>query len=347
MGDVMFAVMKRAIPVALGLLLLAWANGSRIKPVAGSRAGIPQAASADASPFHLDVAITDEDGNVAGPGLTRGNFRLSDNGRDLPITGFAPASAPATVALLVENSGMAYNYFAYKAAAWGDDFLSHLAPDDYVALVTYDLRPSVRVDFTRNKAQVREALRTLPLPPFREANLFDALVETLDRLDRVRGKKAIVLITTGFNTFSASNFDNVRQRLRETDTTVFVVGTAEAEYMAAESSALSSGGRVGYLQVKNQLGAMAKMSGGKAWFPRFSGELPDVFEATAAMLRNQYRLGFSPAESLLDGKYHKLKVSVVGPDGSALKVTDSKGKRRNAVVHAREGYMARRAAPDR
>lgn len=41
-----------------------------------------------------------------------------------------------------------------------------------------------------------------------------------------------------------------------------------------------------------------------------------------------------------DGKYHKLKVNIVGPDGKPLKVTDKKGKNRKVIVYAREGYIA-------
>ena len=293
------------------------------------------------------MLVTDEDGRLLG-GLKRGNFRLTDNGREQPITNFAPVNAPITIVMLMEYSGMAYDYFAYKAASWGSDFLNHLEPEDYVALVTYDMKPTVRVDFTRNKAQVRDTLGTLSYPSFREANLFGAMLETLDRLERVRGKKSILLITTGVNTFSAANFDDVRQRLREIDATVFCIGTAEAEYMAAESRGqYSSGSNLTYLQSKNQLDTFAKITGGNAWFPRFQGELPSIFDSVAAVLRNQYRLGFSPPESMRDGKYHTLKVSIVGPDGKPLKVTDSKGKNRKVIVYAREGYVAPKPSPGR
>jgi VWFA-related protein len=289
---------------------------------------------------NLDVLVTDEDGRILS-GLKRGNFRLLDNGREQPITNFAPVNAPITIVMLMEYSGMAYDYFAYKAASWGSDFLYRLEPEDYVALVTYDMRPTVRVDFTRNKAQVRETLGTLSYPSFREANLFDAMLDTLDRLERVPGKKSILVITTGVNTFSAADFNDVRQRLREIDATVFCVGTAEAEYMAAESRGqYSSGANLSYLQSKNQLDTFAKITGGNAWFPRFQGELPSIFDSVAIMLRSQYRLGFSPPESMRDGKYHKLKVSIIGADGKPLRVTDNKGRKRKVIVYAREGYLA-------
>lgn len=307
-------------------------------PPPNTKPGAPQPVIAvETTLVNLDVLVTDEGGRVLS-GLKRGNFRLTDNGREQSITNFAPVNAPITIVMLMEYSGMAYDYFAYKAASWGSDFLDHLEPEDYVALVTYDMKPTVRVDFTHNKAKVRDTLSTLSYPSLREANLYDAILDTLDKLERVHGKKSILVITTGMNTFSAANFDDVRQRLREIDATVFCVGTAEAEYMAAESR--GAGSNLSYLQSKNQLDSFAKMTGGNAWFPRFQGELPSIFDSVAVVLRNQYRLGFSPPESMRDGKYHKMKVSIVGPDGKPLKVTDNKGKHRKVIVYAREGYVA-------
>lgn len=301
----------------------------------------PQATIAvETTLVNLDVLVTDEDGRVLG-GLKNDNFRVSDNGKNQVITNFAPVKAPITIVMLVEYSGLAYDYFAYKAASWGATFLNHLEPEDYVALVTYDIKPTVRVDFTRNKAAVREALHSLSYPSFREANLFDALIDTLDRLDRVRGKKSILLITTGADTFSRTNFDDARKQLRESDATLFCVGIAEAEVMAAESRGqISAGADLRYLQQKNQLDTFAKMTGGNAWFPRFQGEMPSIFDSVGIMLRHQYRLGFSPPESARDGKYHKLKVTIVGPDGKQLKVRDKKGKLRKVIVYARQGYIA-------
>lgn len=51
-------------------------------------------------------------------------------------------------------------------------------------------------------------------------------------------------------------------------------------------------------------------------------------------------IGFTPANLVHDGKYHKLKVEIVQPDGSPLIVTDSKGKNQKPEVYAREGYTA-------
>ncbi len=291
----------------------------------------------------LDVLVTDEDGNVLG-GLKKENFRILDNGKPQIITQFEPTNDPITIVILLEYSGLAYDYFAYKAAYWGSAFLDHLDSKDWVALITYDIKPTIQVDFTHSKVQVRDALSNLSYPAFSEANLFDAVVDTLEKLERVKGKKAVLLITTGIDTFSSATLEDAMTKLKEGDVTVFCVGVAESEFMQAE---MRSGSSIRYLQAKNQLDTFAKLTGGIAYFPRFEGEIPDIFRSIVGFLRNEYEIGFSPPQASLDGKYHKLKVEIVAPDGRPLKVKDAKGRTRKVEVFAREGYVAKKSSVTR
>ena len=290
--------------------------------------------SVDSALVNIDVLVTDQDGRVLG-GLKRENFHILDDKKAQAITHFEPTSAPITIAILMEYSGGTYRYFANKASSWGSNFLNYLDPLDWVALVTYDIKPTVKLDFTRNKAEMQQTLSTLSYPQFREANMYDAITDTLDRLDHVKGKKAILLISTGANTLSAGTLDDTLNRIKQSDVTIFSVGLAESEHQRRPG-----GQSVSYLQAKNQLQTFAKMSGGIAWFPRFEGEMPDIFKGVAAFLRSQYSIGFSPKNLLQDGKYHKLKVEIVQPDGSPLTITNPKGKQQKPIVYAREGYTA-------
>jgi len=312
--------------------------GQEPRPPASGQQRPPQyAISVESNLILLDVLVTDEDGNILA-GLKKGNFRILDDGQPQVITHFAPTEEPITIVMLMEYSGLSYNYFAYKAAYWSSSFLNHLDSKDWVALVTYDMKPTIQVDFTRNKAEVQDALRTLSFPGFREANLMDAVVDTLDKLERVAGEKAILLITTGADTFSKTTFEEAMDRVKESNVSIFCVGVAESEYMVAEMRSGSSA--IGYRQSKNQLQTFANLTGGLAWFPQFEGEIPGLFRSVVGFLRSEYDLGFSPSSAKLDGKYHKLKVEIVGPDGKPLRVTNAKGKRRKVVAYAREGYVA-------
>jgi VWFA-related protein len=292
----------------------------------------PVAISVQSNLVNLEAVVTDQDGNIV-TGLKRENFEISDNGVPQQVTNFAPTDAPITMVMLVEFSATAYGYFGYKSQMWADGFLQHLAPKDWVALKTFDMRPTLQVDFTQNKGEIHNALASLGFPSFHEAALFDALFTTVDELRTVKGKKSILLICTGFDTISHHRLDETYKLMKEADLSVFAVGMGE------EIDLSSGGGNISYLQAKNQLSSFAQMTGGYAWFPRFTGEMGDIFNSVAAFLRNQYTVGFSPTTPQ-DGKYHKLQVTVVDAAGAPMMLNDRKGKKHKVQVYFRQGYNA-------
>ncbi len=288
----------------------------------------------------VDVVATTNSGGFI-TGLKKENFRVLEDGTSQTITNFAPTEAPITMVILLEFSRLGFQVFAYNATNWAYDFLNQLQKDDWVALVTFDLRTHIDVDFTRDKQEVRQGVVHLMFPSFREANLFDAVYDTLDRLQDVKGKKSILVLASGFDTFSKHTLDQTLKRLRQTDVTIFSVGVGRdlIERMDARGY-LSGSQRVGYYQAENQLRTFAQMTGGRAWFPRFDGEIPSIFREVAASLRNQYSLSYTPTNRTRDGKYRKIKVELVNADGSPLAIVDQKGKKQKYVVYAREGYTA-------
>jgi VWFA-related protein len=297
------------------------------------------AISVESNLVNVDAVVTDQDGNILA-GLKKENFRILDEGQAQIITNFAPTDAPITVVILMEYSQLGYGWYSMNASRWAYEFLGHLNAQDWVALKTFALKANLEVDFTQNKGEVQQAIAGLMYPTFHEADLFDAVYETLDQLRDVKGKKAILLLASGQDTFSKRNLDEVYRRLKETEVSIFCVGVGEREMLAEETAGvLGDPRRIGYLQAKNQLNQFATMTGGYAWFPKFDGELPSIFNSVAAFLRNQYTLGFAPSTPQ-DGKYHKLKVEIVDGQGNPLVVTNKKGKTRKVEVYSRKGYTA-------
>jgi len=281
----------------------------------------------------VDAVVTDKDGNIV-TGLKRENFRILDDGQRQQVANFAPSDAPITIVMLMEFSKRYGGYFGYKAKFWSESFLGQLKPQDWVALKTFDLKTTLVDDFTQDKREVEQSIESLFYPSFSEANLFDAVLETVTQLRDVKGKKAILVLATGFDTFSKHNLDDTLRRLKETEVTIFCVGVGE------DLDLRSAGGAdISYLQAKNQLTTFSRLTGGYAWFPRFEGEMPGIFNSVAAFLRAQYTLAFSPSTPQ-DGKYHKIVVEVVDDQGNPLELADKKGKKKKAVVIAREGYTA-------
>jgi VWFA-related protein len=287
----------------------------------------------------LDVIATTTHGDLL-TGLKKENFRVIDDGASQTITNFGTSDAPITIVMLMEFSSRGYyDWFAYQAKYWADAFFPNLKQKDWVALVTFDMKPRTEVDFTQNKDEVRNALYHLYFPGFSESNVFDAVLDTTERLKDVKGKKAILLLATGVDTFSKHTLDQTMKQLRQSDATIFCVGL-DKPYTNFLDSHGSMGSHMNYLQGENQMKTFAQLTGGYAWFPQFDGEIPGIFHDITAYLRNQYSLSYTPTTGANDGKFHKVKIELVQPDGSPLAVTDQKGKKQKVVVYAREGYTA-------
>lgn len=313
-------------------------SGQQQGPAQSSTPPPPQSSiSVESNLVNVDVTVTDQDGNIL-TGLNKSNFRITDDGQEQQITNFSPSEAPITMVVLMEFSRRFGGYFGYKAQYWSLPLLNALTPKDWVALKTFSMRTHVEVDFTQNKNEIEQAIASLFVPDFSEANLFDATLETLQELRDVKGKKSILILATGFDTFSKHNLDQTLKTVRESDVPIFCVGMGEDLDLYSPQ-----GAGVGYLQAKNQLTTFANLTGGYAWFPRFEGEMPDIFNAVAGFLRSQYTLGFTPTTPQ-DGKFHKLKVDAIDDQGNLLTVNDKKGKKKKTIVHARQGYMAVAAA---
>ena len=292
---------------------------------------------------NVDVLVTTKNGQFV-PGLKKDNFRLFEDGEPQQITNFNVSQAPITAVLLVEFASTRYS-FMLEALQASYAFANTLRKEDWIAVTYYDMQPHILADFTQDKKAVYGALNQLRIPGFAETNLFDALYDTLDRLDRVEGKKYIILITTGFDSFSKLTLDKITKKIRDTkDVTIFpisvgqilrIMGGAGNRGMGIHASELD------YLQADNEMRTFAAMTGGRAYFPRFQGEYPEDFQDISNDIRNQYSLSYHPTNTKLDGTYRKLKVQVVAPDGGPIKVKDQKGKDQKIEVVSRDGYTAK------
>ncbi|HEV3206258.1 MAG TPA: VWA domain-containing protein [Terriglobales bacterium] len=296
---------------------------------------------------NVDVLVTTKDGQFI-PGLKKDNFRIMEDGVQQSVTNFNISEAPITAVLLVEFASTNYSFMG-EALNASYSFANSLKKNDWVAVISYDMKPHILADFTQDKQAVYGALNQLRIPGFAETNLFDALYDTLDRVAQIEGRKYVVLVTTGVDTFSKLNLDQITKKIKATpDVTIFPVsvGFAVREYCESHSCGYTHGmgipvDRMDYLQGDNEMRTFAGLTGGRAYFPRFQAELPQIFHDISGDIRNQYNLAYHPTNPKLDGTYRKLKVEVIGPDGSPLKVKDQKGKDVKFVVVAREGYTAK------
>jgi len=305
-------------------------------------AGMPEySVRVDVPLVNVDVSVVTKDGQFI-PGLKKENFRVLEDGVPQRVSNFSQSEAPITAVLLVEFASTYYQ-FIYDMLNASYSFVNSLKPDDWVALVTYDMRPEIMVDFTQDKRALYAGLNRLRIPGFRETNLYDALYDTLDRIDSIEGRKYIILVASGYDSFSRINYDKILKKIQATpNVSIFTVSTGWIlrEWLEAHGL-MGSIARLDFLQADNQMSTFARLTGGRHYQPRFEGEMREIFADVAATIRNQYNLAYRPSNSKQDGSYRKLKVELVGPNGEPLKVVDQKGKQLKYTIIAREGYKAK------
>jgi Ca-activated chloride channel homolog len=281
----------------------------------------------------LQVLVTDQKGNVV-TGLTPQNFTVYEDNVKQEISHFSPIEANITAVMLVEYSKQV-SWFIYEVwnAIYG--FASSLRPGDWVAVIGYDMRPTILSDFTQDRSKLNEALRRFQYPAFSESNLSDALIDTLDRVEEIEGKVAVLLVSTGLDTFSRHTYDEALKKCKGANASVYAIGLGQNFRIRADAAGyISPEQNLELLMSDNRLRSFAEFTGGEAFFPRFVTEFPSIFNNISVMLRNQYSLAYASTNTKKDGKYRKIKVEVTAD-------VDHDGKPDKLKVQTRKGYQGK------
>jgi VWFA-related protein len=297
----------------------------------------------------VDVGVLTKDGMFV-PGLKKEMFKVLEDGVPQQITMFNQTQAPITAVMLVEFANNFYP-FEYDAIYGSYVFAGTLKKEDWIALISFDIKARILSDFTQDKRGIYEGIRSMQIPMSSETNLFDALYDTIDRLETVEGRKYIILISSGRDTFSKHTLDQTIKKIQGSkDIAIYSISTGQALRNWAEShgamqylcSFTDLSCNTTFAQADNQMKSFARMTGGRYYAPLFQASFKDAFLDIGQTIRNQYSIAYHPSNSAQDGSYRKIKVELVGPDGSPLKMRDEKGKDVKYTIVAREGYKAKR-----
>lgn len=309
------------------------------QPTIKNPGGATYSLRVDVPIVNLDVSVILDKNHQFVPGLKPANFLVLEDGVEQKVDTVRLGKTPITAVMLLEFAANSW-YFINDMQNAAVSFFQSLRPDDYVAVMTYDLQTHILSDFTNNQAVIAQSLNSLTMPTFTDTNLFDALYETLDRTSRIEGRKYVLLIGTGRDTFSKITYDRILAKVKATpDVTIFSIGTGA---LVNEMGAGGGMREMNYLQAQNQLRTFAAMTGGLSFFPLFPGELPDDFTQINDSIRNQYILTYRPSNTVNDGSYRKIKVILIDNEGHPLQMQDEKGRPLKYSVIARDGYNAKR-----
>jgi len=333
---------KKRIAMAAGLMLITsfllaqgpnrnLGNDIPVRPAPDKSDSAPEKnITLDVNLVNLDVVVIDKSGNPIG-GMEQKHFKVFDDNVEQKITNFSTVETPLTTVIIVEFTPFVVYYEDIFNSIGG--FVNSLREDDWAALVAFDIHPTLVTDFTKNKRELYEGLKTLRNPYTQERGLYDAVYDTLQKLDKLDGKKAIFLLSTGLDSISRHTFSETLRKAQSSDTMIYSVSMGQL-YRLYYQNRMTQEANIELIAADNNLTQISSATGGTAFFPRFDNEYPEIYEALSHQLRNQYNLAFIPSNQKKDGKFHKLKVEVENLD------VNKDGKPDGLKAHARQGYYA-------
>ena len=299
----------------------------------------------------IPVSVRDRHGRYA-PDLRREDFRVFEEGVEQQIAYFAAVDQPFTVALLLDTSGSTdFSLSEMQRAA--ASFVEQLKPADRVLVVSFDDRIDVLCEPTSDREELFRAIRRARGGG--GTRLYDAVEFAIrQRLDKINGRKAVVLLTDGVDTTSRrASYQSSLRLAEESGALVYPVSYAGGAWGGGGINAPRiplPGGRGGviigtprgpgagrgtspadYARGDAYLTELAQRTGGRLYKSNAVVNVSQAFAWVANELRRQYSLGYYPRSAGQDGQRRRLKVEVSQP---------------NLVVQARDSYVYSRKKTD-
>lgn len=258
----------------------------------------------------LKVSVIDRKNRFV-PGLSKEDFLVFEDKVQQEISAFVQEPSPVSIGIILDVSGSMKNNNNMKAAqAALAEVLSNAYPGDEFFLITFNAESTVVKDFTDDAESIIGGALTRPSG---QTAVWDAVYQGLNKIKEARNEKsALILITDGEDNNSRYSAADVREFAKESDHQIYVIGET---------------GPLGY--GRTEIGELARLTGGRAFFPDSLNDLEYYIDLVHAELRSQYVLGYVPSRRDRDGKWRKVKVRLDQPKGSA-----------KLLVRAREGYYS-------
>lgn len=282
-----------------------------------------QSDSLDATIFRTDTRLVvvhataeDKEGHFI-PDLPKSAFQVYENGVLQEIKSFRHEDVPVSLGLIIDNSASMLDKRS-KVAAAALALVKSSNPEDEVFIVNFDEMPSLDVDFTSDTKQLQRGLARIDSRG--GTAMRDALRTAIEHVKgrNKKDKKVLVVVTDGNDNSSMEPLDTVIRAAQQNEVLIYSVGllTEEAPREAEKA--------------KQALDALARATGGQAYYPKDVSEIDHIAPQIAHEIRNQYIVTYSPTNQELDGSFRQIRLLVNAPGVS--------------TIRTRSGYYA---TPDR
>jgi VWFA-related protein len=261
-------------------------------------------------PVHPELEFTITDADQRYVDLSAEDLMVVENGVEQKIDAFHEAVAPVSIVLALDSSG-SMRRSAETVVEAARDFVDAVRPEDSLAPMLFADHPVFAHDLTKNRDATRKAIESYQAVG--GTALYDAVAESIARLKRIEGRRAIVILTDGRDENNAGNgpgsehtLADVKKLLKETEAAVFTIGL---------------GSRVD----RDALEQLATLSGGQAYFPEDVGGLREQYRRIVENLRRRYVLSYTSTDSTRDGAWREVQI---------------RSRSTDIIVTSRGGYFA-------
>ncbi len=270
----------------------------------------------DTELVNLDVRVIDRN-NRSINNLQQKDFKIFEDGNLQQIDFFSKSEVPTNYALVVDTSGSLREQLE-KVIEAGNVLVGTNKPDDETMIIRFVGRDKISIDqpFTGNKEDLNYALDNFYVDTGQTA-IRDAVYLAVEEVQRYeaskkaddRKRRALVVVTDGEDRDSFYTEKQLFDLLRESTVQIYIIGFIDE--LEKEKGFI---GKSKQEKARSFLERLASESGGKAYFPASSSELPTLAKEISNELRTQYSIGYIPSNDKKDGTYRNIRVTVAdGP----------------------------------
>ena len=281
------------------------------------------------------------------PNIRRDNFVVYENNVRQQNATVEIEHTPVTLGVLMEHGG---RYHALNQAIGEEvpraaqQLLDEIGRQDRVAVWTYGDQVEQLADFQKGHETLERQFLIFSAPKFSEANLYDALISTLQQMRVVSGRKALVLISSGVDTFSKVRYEEVLDTARDCGTPIYVLSIGSILRETMERSAnVGPYARVDWSRAETELQEIAKSSGGRLYSPGSTLDLSGIYDDMMENLKVRYVVRYKSSTSADDlGAARTVLIELVNPDtGGPLEIVGATGKPVSLKVLVQDSYVPR------
>jgi Ca-activated chloride channel family protein len=306
-------------------------NVSRYRTAKSDTQNVSKAAtfSTNSEMVLVPVTVTDHYGKTI-TGLQAEDFNIFEDQNSLQIASFATQDTPCSMGLVLDISGsMQSTLGVVKKSARA--FVRAANADDEFLLLTVSTQPSAESAFTSDSEDVEENIASARPGGF--TALIDTVYLGLNQMRKARNpQRALVIMSDGMDNHSRYSKAELLRVALEADVQVYSIiidngaaSSSTATHPYRPSMIAKPGDQAAQRQGPNLLEELAGKTGGLYFHARNDGEAQEAMVKVGQSLRNEYVIGYRPAEFGQSGKWHRIRVKTTVPKLS---------------VHARSGYYA-------